>query len=316
MTKTESFVFYLVDEFAHLAMSCAVEPLRLANLVSGEPLYEWSFASENGRTAVASDGTVMLVHGGFDKRVRSDRLFVLAGSNVKNHLSKPLLSALRRERSHGATIGGLCSASYILAHAGFLDGMRAALHWYYHDAFVEEFPNVELVPSVFVFDEKIITASGGTATADLMLHLISGTHGEDLANQIADQMVYNTVREASAEQKVSVQARHGMRNQRLTEAIKLMSENIEEPLSTKEIAGEVGISTRQLERLFMRYLQSTPSKYYLEMRLQRARNLLLQSERSVTEIAVATGFRSTTHFARVYRGFFGVSPTAQRARLT
>ncbi len=316
MPRTRSFVFYLVDEFAHIAFSCAVEPLRIANLVSGQPLYEWSFASENGETALSSNGTVVRVHAGFDRRVKADRLFLLSGSNMRNHMSRPLLSALRRERSHGTPIGALCSAAYILAYAGMLDGMRAATHWAYHDLFVEEFPNVELVPNVFVADEKIITASGGTATADLMLHLIAARHGSGLAEEVADQMVYNTVRESSARQKVSVQARHGMRNPHLTHAVQLMSQAIEDPMPMAEVARQVGISTRQLERLFGRYLQCSPSRYYLEMRLQKARNLLLQSEKSVTEIAVATGFRSTAHFARVYRGLFGVSPGTQRGRLT
>ena len=258
----------------------------------------------------------MRVHGGFDTRIKADRLFLLAGSNMRNHMTKPLLSALRRERTHGTQIGALCSAAYILAYAGMMDGMRAAIHWAYHDLFVEEFPNVRLVPNVFVADEKIISASGGTATADLMLYLIGQEHGQDLANEVADQMVYNTVREASATQKISVQARHGMRNPHLNQAVQLMSQSIEDPVSTAEIAEQVGISTRQLERLFGRYLDCSPSRYYLEMRLQRARNLLLQSEKSVTEIAIAAGFRSTTHFARVYRGLFGVSPGAQRGRLT
>ena len=314
--KTQSYVFYLVDEFAHIAFSCAVEPLRIANLVSGQPLYEWSFASENGDTALSSNGTVVKVHGGFDTRVKADRLFVLAGSNMRNHMSKKLLAALRRERSHGTPLGALCSGAYILAYAGLLDEMRAAIHWAYHDLFVEEFPQVELVQNVFVADERIITASGGTATADLMLHLITAAHGADLAFEVADNMVYNTVREGTATQRVSVQARHGMRNPHLTQAVQIMSQAIEDPVSTAEVAAQIGISTRQLERLFGRYLEVSPSKYYLEMRLQRARNLLLQSEKSVTEIAVATGFRSTTHFARVYKTLFGVSPGQQRARLT
>lgn len=316
MSRPQKFTFYLVDEFANLSFSCATEPLRIANLVSGKALYEWSFASENGETALSSNGTVVRVHSGFDTRVKADRLFLLSGLNMRAHISRPLLSALRRERSHGTPLGALCSGAYIFAYAGLLDGMRTAIHWAYHDLFTEEFPNVELVQNVFVTDEKIITASGGTATADLMLHLMTLQHGPELAQEVADQMVYNTVRESTASQKISVQARHGMRNPHLTQAVQIMSEAIEDPVSTAEIAARVGISSRQLERLFGRYLNRSPSKYYLELRLQRARNLLLQSEKSVTEIAVATGFRSTTHFARVYRGLFGVSPGAQRARLT
>ena len=316
MPRTEHFHFFLVEDFTHMAFSCAIEPLRLANWIAGEELYAWSYASENGETVKSSNQSVTQVHGTFDARIKSDRLFVLGGLDVNKHISKGLISALRRERSHGAQIGALCAGSYALARAGFLDGCRVALHWEYHDSFMEEFPDVHLVRNVFVADEKFVTASGGTATADLVLHLISQTHGAELAVEIADQMVYNAVREASAEQKVSLQARHGMRNPHLARAIQSMSSAIEEPLSTAEIAETIGISTRQLERLFGRYLNCSPSKYYLEMRLKKARNLLVQSECSVTEVAVAAGFKSSTHFARVYRSTFGVAPGSQRARIT
>ena len=316
MSRTETFLFYLVEDFTHMALSCAVDPLRLANWVTGETLYEWRFASADGRVARASDGVEVNVQHRFDDRVKSDRLFVISGINMRDHASRDLLAALRRERSHGARIGALCSGAYVLALAGFLDGQRAALHWEYHDSFMERFPDVNLVRNVFVADERNITASGGTATADLMLHIIGQTHGEALADAIADQMVYNAVREASAEQKVSLQARHGMRNPHLARAIARMSETVEDPVQTSEIAEEVGISTRQLERLFGRYLNCSPSKYYLELRLNKARNLLLQSESSVTQVAVACGFKSVTHFARVYRGSFGVSPGEQRSRIS
>lgn len=316
MTKTETYLFYLVEDFTHMPFSCAVEPLRLANHLSGKRLYDWKLASADGETVRASNGITTLVDHSFDDRVKSDRLFVMSGINTWKHINRGLISALRRERSHGARIGGMCSAAYVLAHAGFLDGCRAAVHWEYHDSFMEEFPDVSVVRNVFVADEKFITASGGTAPADLILHLIGETHGQGLASEIADQMVYSGVREASAEQKASLQARHGMRNPHLARAIGLMSEAIEEPRHTSEIATEVGISTRQLERLFGRYLNCSPSKYYLELRLNKARNLLIQSECSVTEVAMAAGFKSVTHFARVYRGAFGVSPGEQRARLT
>jgi len=160
-----------------------------------------------------------------------------------------------------------------------------------------------------------MTASGGTAAADLMLNLIGAAHGNHLATSVADQMVYNAVREGSAAQRVSLQSRHGMRNARMVRAIALMEENIEDPLSPADIAEELGISTRQLERLFGRYLNSTPKHYFMEMRLQRARNLLVQSERSITEIAMACGFRSNSHFSKVFRAQYGTSPVSHRTTL-
>jgi transcriptional regulator GlxA family with amidase domain len=315
MTRTTHFVFLLVEEFSHLAFSCALEPLRIANLVSGKPLYRWSLVSANGRDATCSNGSVTLVHGGLEPVRHADRLFLISGINVQNHDTPELLNFLRRERASGTPLGAICSGAYLLARASFLNGMEAAIHWDYHDLFAEEFPQVDLVRNVFVSKAKVITASGGTAAADLMLHLIGQQHGKGLATAVADQMVYNAVREGTAAQRVSLQSRHGMRNAHLMRAIEIMEANIEDPLSPSLIAEDLGISTRQLERLFGKYLNSTPKHYFMELRLHRARNLLVQTEQSITEIAMACGFRSTSHFSKVYRGAYGRSPISQRTTL-
>ncbi|MEM9550822.1 MAG: GlxA family transcriptional regulator [Pseudomonadota bacterium] len=311
---TQTIAFILVEEFSHLAFSCAVEPLRIANLVSEEPLYAWTFVSENGDRAVCSNGSVTLVHHNLTDIPKCDRLFVLSGIHMRNHVTRPLLNALRRQRAIGTPIGALCSGAWVLAEAGFLDDMKAAIHWEYHDSFMEAFPEVNLVRNVFVADEKHVTASGGTATADLMLNLIERDHGHDLSVAVADQMVYNSVREATAEQRVSLQSRNGMRNAHLAKAIQIMQERLEDPISPALIAERVGISTRQLERLFGKYLNSSPKKFFMEMRLERARNLLIQSEASVTEVALACGFDSPGHFSRVYRAAFGIPPIQQSDR--
>jgi len=316
MNATKHFAFILVDEFSHIAFSCAVEPLRIANLVSGKPLYDWSFISENGATATSSNGSVTQVHYGYDNIPKNDRLFVLSGIHVHGKATASLLNTLRRERTKGSNIGALCSGAHILAKAGFLDGKQAAIHWEFHDSFMEEFPEINLVRNVFVSDEKFITASGGTATADLMLNLIECAHGHDLSVAVADQMVYNAVRDATAEQRVSLQSRHGMRNTHMAKAIQKMSDTLENPVSPAAIADEIGISTRQLERLFGKYLNCSPKKYYVEMRLEKARNLLLQTNSSITEIAFACGYESPGHFSRVYRAAFGITPSLQQTKIT
>ena len=317
MAKPQHFVFALVEEFTHLAFACAVDPLRIANLISGQELYRWSCASLDGETARSSDGMTLLTQHRFDEMPECDRLFVMSGINMVRKDYTDLINALRRvDRTRPTAIGALCSGAYILAKAGFLNGKNAAIHWEYHDSITEEFPEIGLVRNVFVADEKYITASGGTATADLMLHLIERDHGYDLSVAVADQMVYNAVRDASSAQKVSLQSRNGMRNAHLVRAIKIMRDRLEDPLSPSQVASELGISTRQLERLFGKYLNTSPKKYYLEMRLDRARHLLLQTELSIVEVAVACGFQSTSNFSRVYRTAFGCTPMMQRGRLT
>lgn len=315
MQKTQHFVFLLLENFSHLAFSCALEPLRIANLVAGRELYRWSLASEDGTSATCSNRSVTLVNRGLEPLSHIDRLFLISGIHVQNHTTPAVLNFLRREKAAGTAIGAICSGAYVLAKAGFLNGCDTAVHWEFHDLFCEEFPKVALVRNVFVADAKHITASGGTAAADLMLHLIARDHGQDLATAIADQMVYNAVREGTAAQRVSLQSRLGTRNAHLTRAIAIIEENLEDPIATCELAERLGISTRQLERLFGKYLNTSPKKYFLDLRLHRARNLIVQTEQSITEIAVACGFNSSSHFSKVFRKQYGISPVSQRATL-
>lgn len=316
MTQTQHFVFALVEDFTHVALACAVDPLRIANLVAGRPLYRWSYAALNGETARSSDGTEIKTQHAFSDLPDCDRLFVLSGIKMHKMNNDVLLAALRRFDRHGrGQIGALCSGAWVLAKGGFLNGRRAAIHWEYHDSFMEEFAEVNLVRNVFVADERYVTASGGTATADLTLHLIAEDHGHELASDVADQLVYNAVREATATQKTSVQSRNAMRNRHLAHAVEIMKSNLEDPPSPPEIAEMLSISVRQLERLFGKYLNTTPKRYFVELRLDRARHLLVQTEMSITDVALACGYGNVGHFSRAYRTTFGMTPMMQRGRI-
>lgn len=303
---------FLVEEFTHLALSCAIEPLRIANLLTGEELYRWRLASENGRSARSSNGTVTLVDQGYDPVSPGDMLFFLSGLNVERHISRELVAYARRERARGIRIGALCSGAMVLAEAGMLDDQPAAIHWEFHDAFEERFPRINLRRNVFLSDGRHPMASGGTATADLMLSMIGKAHGADLAIEIADQMLYNSVRDENGQQRMSVQARLGMRNVHVATAVKLMSESTETPLTPSQVAARLGITTRQLERLFSRYMRCSPKKYSTDIRLHKARNLLTQTEHSITEIAHACGFGSSSQFTRVFRQRYGITPSLVR----
>lgn len=315
MNTTTDFVLLLVEEFSHLAFACALEPLRIANLVAGRECYRWRLASTDGRSARCSNGAVTLVDRGLTPAERGEKLILVSGINVQQHVTPDLLRYLRAERARGTSIGAICSGAYILAEAGFLDDRKAAVHWEYHDLFTERFPSVRLTRSVFVADEKFVTASGGAAVADLMLHIIARDHGKDLAAAVADQMVYNAVREGTATQKVSARSRYGLRNSRLGDAIKIIEDHLENPLGSVELARRLGISTRQLERMFERYLNTSPRRYIMDQRLHRARNLIVQTDQALTEIAMACGFTSTAHFSKAYREHFGKTPGSQRSTL-
>jgi transcriptional regulator GlxA family with amidase domain len=241
---------------------------------------------------------------------------VCGGIDVQSATTKKLLNWLRRESRRGLKVGGLCTASYVLARAGLLDGKKATIHWENQDSFTEEFEDVVLTKSVFVVDGNRMSTAGGTSSIDLMLKVIADDHGEELANAVADQLIYSSIRTDQDTQRLSVPTRIGVRHPKLSQVIQMMESHIEEPISPSVLATDVGMSTRQLERLFRRYLNRSPKRYYMELRLQKARNLLMQTDMSVINVALACGFASPSHFSKCYRAHYDTTPYRERGSHT
>ncbi|WP_203564883.1 GlxA family transcriptional regulator [Aliiroseovarius sp. PrR006] len=306
------FVFVLVDGFTLLSFAGAVDALRIANRASGKKLYDWVILSEDGGEVTSSAGPSFLADGALEELRRDDTLVLVSGVDVQSNCSTKLLNWLRRESRRGVRIAGLCTAAHILAKTGLLNDKRATIHWENHDSFSEEFDEVELTKRVFVVDGKIMTAAGGTAAIDLILKIIAEDQGEDVANVVADQQIYTTIRTESDSQRLSVPTRIGVRHPKLSDVIRKMEANIEEPISPSVLASEVGMSTRQLERLFRRYLNRSPKRYYMELRLQKARNLLMQTDMSVINVALSCGFSSPSHFSKCYRSHYDTTPYRER----
>ncbi len=311
-THPKRYIFVLLDQFTMLCFSSAVEALRIANRMSGHELYSWALAGEGGEMAHCSAGIGYKLDMDLDELQRDDTIMLCGGINVQAATSKRVLNWLRREARRGATIGGLCTAGYSLAKAGLLDGKRATIHWENQDSFSEEFEEVTLTKSVFVIDGNRITTAGGTASIDLMLKIIATDHGEDLANMVADQLIYTSIRTDQDTQRLSIPTRIGVRHPKLGQVIRMMEQNIEEPISPASLAKDVGMSTRQLERLFRRYLNRSPKRYYMELRLAKARNLLMQTDMSVINVALACGFASPSHFSKCYRAHYDTTPYRER----
>ncbi|MEO9821689.1 MAG: GlxA family transcriptional regulator [Paracoccaceae bacterium] len=310
--KSQRFVFVLLENFSLLSFAGALDSLRIANMMGGRELYRWIVTSEDGSPIAASSGTVFQVDGDLPELSRDDLVFLVGGINIQDATTKRVLNWLRRESRKGPLIAGLCTAAYTLAKAGLLDGKRATLHWQNQDSFSEEFPEVDLTKSVFIVDGTRITTAGGTSSIDLMLKLIADAHGEDLANSVADQLIYASIRTDQDTQRLSVPTRIGVRHPKLSKVIQIMEQNIEEPISPSVLAKDVGMSTRQLERLFRRYLNRSPKRYYMELRLQKARNLLMQTDMSVINVALASGFASPSHFSKCYRAHYNTTPYRER----
>ncbi len=311
-TPTKNFVFLLLDQFSMIAFTSAIEPLRLANSFNDKPLYSWTLVSETGKTAMTSSNIEVNVSGNLGDLNRNDTIIVCGGVNIKENTTKPVLNWLRREARKGMAVGGLCTASYTLAAAGLLNSKKCTIHWENYDSFEEEFPDVELVKSVFTAEGNRFTSAGGTASVDLMLKLIGDDHGPEITNWCADQMIYNSMRTEHDEPRLSIPTRIGVRHPKLSKVIQMMEQNIEEPISPSNLASDVGMSTRQLERLFRRYLDRSPKRYYMELRLQKARNLLMQTDMSVINVALACGFASPSHFSKCYRTQYETTPYRER----
>jgi transcriptional regulator GlxA family with amidase domain len=306
-------VVLLVPGFPMMAFASAIEPLRAANRLAGRTLFEWRFASIDGKSVRASNGIDIAVHGSIREPVRADLLLVCAGSADAGAANPALAKWLREAARSGAAIGGISLGAYALAHAGLLDGRRCALHWESLAAFSERFPKIRTTTDIFVIDGNRYTCSGGTAALDMMLQLIATRHDRQLANDVSEQFIHPRIRSTNDKQRMALQSRLGVANQKLIDAVAMMEEAIEDPRDVREIAAAVELSPRQLERLFAKYLRVNPSRYYLELRLDRARNLLSQTTQPILDIAIACGFASASHFSRCYRMLYGRKPSDERA---
>jgi transcriptional regulator GlxA family with amidase domain len=310
--RPERFVFLLLENFTLIAFAGAIEPLRLANRMAGRTLYDWQVATETGGPVTASNGVVLQADVGLGEVARDAVIIVVGGVKVKQAISRPVLTWLRREARRGLPIGAVCTGAQVIAQAGLLDGRRCTIHWENRDSFEEDFPEIDLTTSIYVIDRDRYTAAGGAASIDLMLKLIARKHGAQLANLVADQMIHTAIRSDHDEQRLSIPTRIGVRHPKLATVIHRMETTIEEPVSPVLLAQEVGMSTRQLERLFRRYLNRSPKRYYMELRLAKARNLLMQTDMSVINVALACGFTSPSHFSKCYRALYKTTPYRER----
>ncbi len=311
-SKPKHFVFLLLEEHSQICSTSAIECLRQGNRAVGREVYSWALAGETGEFMRASNGTEMRLDHGLTETNRDTVIVVCGGLNISKNTTKPVINWLRRESRKGVTIAGISTGAYTLAAAGLLDNRKSTIHWENHDSFEEDFPDVELLKTVFVMDGNRWTCAGGTSSIDLFLHMIVIDLGQEAANWVSDQMIYNAPRTEKDGQRLSIPARIGVRHPKLSEVIKTMENNIEDPISPSILSERVNMSTRQLERLFRRYLDRSPKRYYMELRLQKARHLLMQTDMTVINVALACGFASPSHFSKCYRAQYNTTPYRER----
>jgi len=306
------YAILLVPGFPMMAFSSAIEPLRAANLLTGRTLYEWHLLSPAGHPAHASSGIGVLPDTSLEATPQLDSIFVCGGVAPTAVDDARTLGWLAERARAGTALGSISTGTFVLAEAGLLAGYRCTSHWESLPALAEAYPELEVTGALFEIDRDRYTCSGGTAALDLMLHLIALDHGEPLAEAVSDNFLHGRIRAGRDRQPMTEQIRLRARAPKLAAAIDLMQTHIEQPLSTADLAERVGISRRQLERLFQEYRGARPSEYYLAVRLEHARVLLLETGLSILQVALASGFSSQSHFGACYREQYGHTPGFER----
>lgn len=304
--------FLLTPEFAMLAFGSAVEPHRAANLTASKQLYDWTFLSEDGEPVCAGNGLSVTPDRALKADDRFDRIFVCGGVNTRRHKPDSTIRWLQQQAQSGTAIGGISTGTWLLAHAGLLHGRRCTIHWQSIDAFREAFPDIKADPSVYVVENNRFTCCGGTGALDMMVHLIAEDYGDNVVTDVCTWLFHDRIRISTDVQGVAQHTALARKSPKLAAAFRVMATHIEDRLTPGEISASIGVSQRQLERLFQRHLQCTPQQKYMDLRLQHARRLLLETSMPILDISIAAGFTSQSHFTKCYREKFHRTPRSER----
>lgn len=304
--------FFLSKDFTMIALASVIEVLRMANQLTGENLYKWITLSETGEPVSASDSLQINVDQSISQHQDIDLLIVCGGINIKQNSHPKILNWLCHLDRSNVQLGGICTGSYMLAKAGLLEDQPCSIHWEYLAGIQEEFPRVMSSNKLFSTSANRMTCSGGTAPMDMMLSLVTKQHGHQLSSAISEMFVCERIRNSEDIQKVPIKTLIGTSQPKLLDIVALMEANLEEIISMDDMASYVNLSRRQLERLFQKYLMCSPSRYYLNLRIIRAKQLLKHTNLSIIEISIACGFVSNPHFSKCYRDYFGLPPREER----
>ena len=310
--RTLKVAFVLVPRFNMMTLTAAIEPMRVANYLAPETLFEWQYRSPDGGAVTASNGmavasTPIETAGG-----PLDIVLICGSWGCEHYRSPALFQWLRRQAGSGATLVALESGAYLLARAGLLRNRLATTHWSILAGFAEQFPDTPVREQVFTADGPVMTCAGGTASLDLMLHLISERHGPQIASEIADQVLHYPIRIGESPQRHTMGAATDELHPDVKAAIALIEEHIDDPWPVPKTADRLGISQRQIERLFQRHLGCSVVQFSLLLRLQYARVLLTSTRMSIREVSVACGFNSLSYFSQAFSRCFARRPSEYR----
>ncbi|WP_201413782.1 GlxA family transcriptional regulator [Mesorhizobium sp. J8] len=304
--------------FSQLSLSSFIEPLRLANVVAERRFFEWTVVSPDGGSVECASGLNLAVAGDFAGIAESiqackgpSMVIVCAGERVERQASACLSKVLRLCKRYGTPLVALGTATWLLAECGVLDDSACTIHWDKRAALAETFARLLVTDRLFVREAQLATCAGEFASFDLVMDMISEQLGKDVALAVCRHTTAGHWRSAS-DRQWTITASQTVISKALADIIRIMEEHVEDPLPLHDIARCVGRSRRQIERLFARCVSSSPMRYYMTLRLARAKRLIQQTDLPIVEIAIACGFASASHFSKCFRQIYGCNPSACR----
>ncbi len=310
-SQTQTVGFLLAPGFALMSYAAAVEPLRAANMIAGRTLYQW-FNISTECDAVSSAGLIAPSDYFLNEKLPPqgvfDYIFVCAGGRPEEFTDNRVFNWLRKLDREGSTIGAISGGSLILAAAGVVTGRRVTVHWEHAEFLQEHYPDVVLDRALYVIDRDRVTCAGGLAPMDMMHALIQERHGAAFAQKVSDWFLHTQVRPSESAQRSNIVEEYGIANKHLVAAIEFMRNRLATPPRLEELGRYVGLSSRQLERLFQDHLGESVMTTNRKIRLEAAKRLLMSTPISITEIAYATGFSHGAHFSACFYKYEGMSP--------
>lgn len=301
----------LTPGFSMLAYFAIIEPIRLANQLIGQPLYRWTTYSGPGGPIRASCGMTVATESCASSASAPACVFVVAGFDPWPQTDGRLKSWLRGLDRRGAVLGAVDTGAFLLASAGLLDGVATALHWESAVAFTELFPDIPLSDRLFILHPRRWLCPGGSAAVDMMLELLEREHGAGLCAGIESRLMHKRRKDEPLPEHRAI-AQHSGRNEDLAHVLQMMETHVEEPIRIATLAERAALSQRSLERKCRHAFGRTPAQLYLDVRLERARQILRHSDLTVRDIAVSCGFTSIPYFCRAYKAHYGTAPGGDR----
>ncbi len=296
-----------------MCVASAIDPLRAANRIAGRAVFDWTLVSADGAAPVTTSGLPVAVTGRFDPAARVDVLAAIGGFGTRHETAAPLVAGFRRAARTARAVGGIEAGGWLLGRCGLLEGRAATTHWEDLEDFAAAFPGADVRPDRYVIDGPVFTTGGASPTFDLMLHLIRARLGMAVALDVASVFIYDQARAATDAQPLVSLGRLDGYDPRLAQAIRLMEAHVDRPLTVAAIARRCSVTARTLETIFSEAIGETPGAYYLRLRLNAARRLVLDTAEPMAAIAARTGFSSASSFSRAFSRAFGKPPARMRA---